>query len=34
MWGCVFLLMIPSHIVAGLIDTRPANLIFNWAIPG
>ena len=33
MWGCVFLLMIPSHIAAGLIDTRRGNLIFNWAIP-
>lgn len=33
MWGCVFLLMIPSHIAAGLIDTRLGNLIFNWAIP-
>jgi hypothetical protein len=33
MWGCVFLLMIPSHIVAGLLDTHRANVIFNWAIP-
>lgn len=33
MWGCVFLVMIPSHIAAGVIDTRRANLIFNWLIP-
>ncbi len=33
MWACVFLAMIPSHIVAGLIDTHRANLIFNWLIP-
>ena len=33
MWACVFLVMIPSHIAAGLINTRPANLVFNWLIP-
>jgi amino acid permease len=33
MWGLVFLAMVPSHIIAGAIDTHRGNLIFNWAIP-
>ena len=33
MWTAVFLLMIPSHIAAGVIDTHRANTIFNWVIP-
>jgi MFS family permease len=33
MWGCVFLVMMVSHIVAGAIDTRRGNTIFNWVIP-
>jgi len=33
MWGFVFLLMVPSHIAAGLIDTHRGNTIFNWVIP-
>jgi hypothetical protein len=33
MWGCVFLAMVPSHILAGLIDTQRANTFFNWVIP-
>jgi hypothetical protein len=33
MWGFVFLLMIPSHIVAGIIDTHRASTFFNWVIP-
>lgn len=33
MWGCVFLAMMASHIVAGAIDTRRGNTIFNWVIP-
>jgi hypothetical protein len=33
MWALVFLAMVPSHIVAGIIDTRRANTIFNWVIP-
>jgi hypothetical protein len=32
-WGFVFLLMVPSHIAAGAIDTRRAATIFNWVIP-
>jgi hypothetical protein len=33
MWGLVFVLMVPSHIVAGIIDTRRGNTFFNWVIP-
>jgi hypothetical protein len=33
MWALVFTAMIPSHIIAGAIDTRRANTIFNWVIP-
>jgi hypothetical protein len=33
MWACVFTAMVPAHIIAGAIDTRRANTIFNWVIP-
>jgi len=33
MWALVFCAMIPSHLIAGAIDTRRANTIFNWLIP-
>jgi hypothetical protein len=33
MWGLVFAVMVPSHVIAGALDTHRANLIFNWAIP-
>jgi hypothetical protein len=33
MWGLVFTAMVPSHLIAGAIDTRRANTIFNWVIP-
>ena len=33
MWACVFTAMVPSHIVAGALDARRANTIFNWVIP-
>jgi hypothetical protein len=33
LWGSVFLVMTVSHIVAGAIDTRRGNTIFNWVIP-
>jgi hypothetical protein len=33
MWGLVFTAMIPSHVIAGAIDTRRANTIFNWVVP-
>jgi hypothetical protein len=32
-WAVVFLAMVPPHIVAGIIDTRRGNTIFNWVIP-
>jgi hypothetical protein len=33
MWGLVFAAMVPAHVIAGAIDTRRANTIFNWVIP-
>ena len=33
MWGLIFLLMIPSHIVAGEVNTHLAKIIFNWVVP-
>ncbi len=33
MWGLVFAVMVPAHVIAGAVDTHRANLIFNWAIP-
>jgi hypothetical protein len=33
MWALVFCAMVPSHLVAGAIDTRRANTIFNWVVP-
>jgi hypothetical protein len=33
MWGWVFVTMVPCHVIAGAIDTRRANTIFNWVIP-
>jgi hypothetical protein len=33
MWGLVFTLMVPSHILAGAIDTQHANLFLNWVVP-
>lgn len=33
MWGLVFAALIPCHIIAGAIDTRRSNTIFNWVIP-
>jgi hypothetical protein len=33
MWGLVFVVMVPAHVIAGALDTHRANLIFNWAIP-
>jgi hypothetical protein len=32
-WGCVFLAMMVSHVIAGAIDTRRGNTIFNWVVP-
>ena len=33
MSGLVFIAMVPSHGVAGAINTHRANTIFNWVIP-
>jgi hypothetical protein len=33
MWGLVFAVMVPAHVIAGALNTHRANLIFNWAIP-
>ncbi len=33
LWACVFTAMVPAHIIAGMLDTRRANTIFNWVIP-
>jgi hypothetical protein len=33
LWGGVFIAMVPFHIIAGAINTKPATLICNWVIP-
>jgi hypothetical protein len=33
MWGTVFAAMVPFHVAAGAIDTRPTNIVLNWLIP-
>jgi hypothetical protein len=33
LWGCVFIAMVPFHIIAGAINTKPATIICNWVIP-
>jgi hypothetical protein len=33
MWGCIFAAMVPSHVIAGTLDTKLGNIIFNWAVP-
>jgi hypothetical protein len=33
MWGLVFAAMVPFHIAAGVIDTRPTNIVLNWIVP-
>jgi hypothetical protein len=33
MWGMVFAAMVPFHIAAGAIDTRPTNIVLNWVVP-
>jgi hypothetical protein len=33
MWAWVFVAMIPSHLIAGAINTHRANTIFNWVVP-
>ena len=31
--GGVFAAMVPFHIAAGAIDTRPTNIVLNWIVP-
>jgi hypothetical protein len=33
LWACVFTAMIPLHVIAGSLDTRQGNLLFNWLLP-
>jgi hypothetical protein len=33
LWGCVFIAMVPFHIIAGTVNTRAGNIICNWVIP-
>jgi hypothetical protein len=33
MWALVFAAMVPFHVLAGVIDKRPTNIIFNWVVP-
>jgi Kef-type K+ transport system membrane component KefB len=33
MWGGIFAVMTVSHVIAGALDTRLTNVIFNWVIP-
>jgi hypothetical protein len=33
MWALVFAAMVPSHLIAGALDTRRGNTIFNWVVP-
>lgn len=33
MWALVFAAMVPFHIIAGTINTKWGNVIFNWLIP-
>ncbi len=32
-WALVFTAMVPCHVVAGIIDTRAANIVLNWVVP-
>ncbi|HEX4345773.1 MAG TPA: hypothetical protein VHZ31_09440 [Solirubrobacteraceae bacterium] len=33
LWAGVFAAMVPSHVIAGTLDSTPANIVFNWVIP-
>jgi hypothetical protein len=33
MWALIFTAMIPGHVVAGIVDTKPTNILLNWAVP-
>jgi len=32
-WACTFAAMVPFHIAAGAINSRPTNILFNWVTP-
>ena len=31
--GVIFGAMVPFHAIAGTVDTKAGNIVFNWAIP-
>jgi hypothetical protein len=33
LWGVVFAAMVPFHILAGALDRRGTNILFNWLVP-
>ena len=33
LWGGVFIAMVPFHIIAGAVNTKPATVVCNWVIP-
>jgi hypothetical protein len=33
MWACMFAAMVPFHAIAGTLNTKAGNIVFNWAIP-
>jgi hypothetical protein len=33
MWAWVFTAFVPFHVLAGVIDKKPTNVLFNWVIP-
>ncbi len=33
LWAGVFCAMVVSHVIAGEIDRRAANILFNWVVP-
>jgi hypothetical protein len=33
LWGGVIAVMTVSHVIAGVIDHKGTNIIFNWVIP-
>ena len=33
MWAWLFTAMVPFHVLAGVIDKKPTNILFNWVIP-
>jgi hypothetical protein len=32
-WACTFAAMVPFHMAAGAINSRPTNILFNWVTP-